>query len=191
MAIFWGVVLSCCITFPLTFGWLRFTLPGADDYQLWFFGLPLFRFPIGAPGLPSSTRLDYTAVLLIVGLAIAFWRRINDGGLLATQRFGFDLVPLVLLFAIAVTGLALTASSPLARPLLLVYLAHASGGRRRLADLAAVWQVLPHRRAAGEHRRDALPDGEQDVERSEPTAAAGPMPALRAWSCRRRSSSKT
>src|SRR5579884_2617026 len=22
--IFWGVILSCCITFPLTFGWLRF-----------------------------------------------------------------------------------------------------------------------------------------------------------------------
>ena len=32
-------------------------------------------------------------------------------GLLAIQRFGFDLVPLVLLVAIAVTGLALTASS--------------------------------------------------------------------------------
>lgn len=32
-------------------------------------------------------------------------------GLRTTQRFGFDLAPLVLLFAIAVTGLALTASS--------------------------------------------------------------------------------
>ena len=32
-------------------------------------------------------------------------------GLLTTQRFGFDLVPLVLLFGIAITGLALTGSS--------------------------------------------------------------------------------
>lgn len=34
-------------------------------------------------------------------------RRLEDVGLRTTQRFGFDLVPLVLLFAIAITGLAL------------------------------------------------------------------------------------
>src|SRR3712207_4397281 len=33
MAMFWGVVLSCLITFPLTFGWIRFTLVPSDDYQ--------------------------------------------------------------------------------------------------------------------------------------------------------------
>ncbi len=44
-------------------------------------------------------------------MAIALWRRTTDAGLLTVQRFDFDLVPLVLLFAIAVTGLALTASS--------------------------------------------------------------------------------
>jgi hypothetical protein len=60
--------------------------------------------------LSPSTR-DFTAILLLVGLAIAFWRRTTDAGLLLTQRFGFDLLPLVLLFAIAITGLALTASS--------------------------------------------------------------------------------
>jgi hypothetical protein len=42
---------------------------------------------------------------------VALWRRLTDAGLLVTQRFGFDLLPLVLLLAIAVTGLALTASS--------------------------------------------------------------------------------
>jgi hypothetical protein len=55
--------------------------------------------------------LDITAFILIVGLGIALKRRLQDVGLRTTQRFGFDLVPLVLLFAIAVTGLALTASS--------------------------------------------------------------------------------
>ncbi|HLH74816.1 MAG TPA: MFS transporter [Chloroflexota bacterium] len=112
MAIFWGVVLSCLITFPLTFGWIRFTLVPPTDYELWFFGLPIFRFPIEAgTGFALFHALDFTAVLLIVGLAIALWRRVSNAGLLATQRFDFDLMPLVLLFAIAITGLALTASS--------------------------------------------------------------------------------
>ena len=112
MCISWGVILSCCITFPLTFGWLRFTLVGADHYQLWFFGLPMFRFAIeGVTGFLLFHGLDITAFILIVGLGIALKRRLEDVGLRTTQRFGFDLVPLVLLFAIAVTGLALTASS--------------------------------------------------------------------------------
>jgi hypothetical protein len=112
MSLFWGVLLSCAVTFPLTFGWIRFTLVPPTDYQLWFFGLPVFRFPIEAgTGFALFHALDFTAMLLIVGLTIALWRRTTDSGLLITQRFGWDLMPLVLLFAIAVTGLALTASS--------------------------------------------------------------------------------
>ena len=112
MCICWGVILSCLITFPLTFGWLRFTLVGHDRYQLWFFGLPMFRFAIeGIVGFSIFHGLDFTALILIVGLGIALKRRLQDVGLRTTQRFGFDLVPLVLLFAIAVTGLALTAST--------------------------------------------------------------------------------
>ncbi len=112
MAIFWGVLLSCAITFPLTFGWLRFTLVPPVDYQLWVFGIPLFQFPVEAGvGFSIFHGLDFTAALLIIGLGIAFWRRITDAGLILTQRFGFDLMPLVLLLAIAITGLVLTASS--------------------------------------------------------------------------------
>lgn len=112
MSIFWGVIISLMVTFPLTFGWLRFTLVPPDHYQLWFFGFALFTFPTAAgTGFAIFHALDFSAALLILGLAIALWRRLNDVGLLTTQRFGFDLVPLVLLVAIAVTGLALTASS--------------------------------------------------------------------------------
>jgi len=112
MCLFWGVLLSCLITFPLTFGWIHFTLVPPARYQLWFFGLPLFQFPIEAgAGFALFHALDFTAALLVIGLGIALWRRLRDVGLLTTQRFGFDLVPLVLLLAIAVTGLALTASS--------------------------------------------------------------------------------
>ncbi len=112
MSIFWGVILSLAITIPLTFGWLHFTLLPHAQYQLWFFGLPLFIFPINSViGFVIFHGLDFTAALLLIGLVIALWRRITDAGLLAIQRFGFDLVPIVLLVAIAVTGLALTASS--------------------------------------------------------------------------------
>lgn len=112
LCIFWGVILSLLITFPLTFGWLHFTLIPLGLYRAWFFGIPLFIFPIrSGAGFLLFHGLDFSAILLLIGLSIVFWRRITDAGLLAIQRFGFDLVPVVLLFAIAVTGLALTASS--------------------------------------------------------------------------------
>lgn len=112
ISIFWGVMLSLAVTLPLTFGWIRFSLVPPDHYQLWVFGFPVFQFPAEAGvGFAFFHALDFTAFLLLIGLGIAFWRRTTDVGLLTTQRFSFDLVPLVLLFAIAVTGLALTASS--------------------------------------------------------------------------------
>lgn len=111
LCIFWGVMLSLAVTVPLTFGWIRFTLVEPDHYKAWFFGFPIVTFPIEAgSGFAIFHILDFTSILLIIGIAIALWRRMNDLGLLATQRFGFDLLPLVLLLAIAVTGLALTAS---------------------------------------------------------------------------------
>lgn len=111
MSIFWGVVLSCLITFPLTFGWIHFTLVPPYRYKIWFFGVPMTTFPISAgSGFAIFHALDFTAALLIIGLGIAFWRRLRDAGQVTMQRFGFDLLPLVLLFAIAVTGLALSAS---------------------------------------------------------------------------------
>jgi hypothetical protein len=112
LCLFWGVVLSLAVTLPLTFGWIRFSLVPPDRYQLWFFGLPVLRFAIAAgTGFALFHALDFTAALLVVGVAVALWRRFTDVGLLTGQRFGFDLLPLVLLFAIAVTGLALTAST--------------------------------------------------------------------------------
>jgi hypothetical protein len=112
LCLFYGVLGSLAVTLPLTFGWIRFTHVPPDAYRLWVFGIPLARFGIRAGiGFGLFHALDFTAVLLLVGIGIALWRRYTDVGLLTTQRFGFDLAPLVLLFAIAVTGLALTASS--------------------------------------------------------------------------------
>lgn len=114
MSIFWGVIISLAITIPLSFGWIRFTLQEPLDYQMHVFGIGLFSFPLETVLAWSIFHaLDFTAVLLLIGVGIAFWRRSTEAGLLAMQRFGFDMLPLILLFAIAVTGLALTASAVL------------------------------------------------------------------------------
>jgi len=110
--IFWGVILSCLITFPLTFGWLRFTQTTTGLYRIWFFGFGLIALPANSPfGFVVIHALDFTAVLLFIGLVLAFHRRFHDLALVAVQRFRFDIVPLALLMAIVVTGLALTADS--------------------------------------------------------------------------------
>ena len=110
--IFWGVILSCLITFPLTFGWLRFTQTTTAQHQLWAFGFPLFSFdPYSLIGLFLYHALDLSALLLLVGIILAVHRRFHDLAQIAVQRFRFDIVPLALLFAIVITGLALTADS--------------------------------------------------------------------------------
>lgn len=110
--IFWGVLLSCLITFPLTFGWLRFTQTTTGLYRVWFFGFGLLAFPADSLfGFVIIHALDFTAALLLIGLVLAFHRRFHDLALVAVQRFRFDILPLALLLAIVVTGLALTADS--------------------------------------------------------------------------------
>jgi hypothetical protein len=110
--IFWGVVLSCLITFPLTFGWLRFTQTSTAQHQIWVFGFPFFSFdPYTVFGFVVYHALDISAVLLLIGLVLAFHRRFHDLALIAMQRFRFDIVPLALLMGIVVTGLALTLDS--------------------------------------------------------------------------------
>lgn len=110
--IFWGVVLSCCITFPLTFGWLRFTQTPAGLYQIWVFGFPFFTLPVDSVfAFLLFHALDLTALLLLIGLILAFHRRFHDLALITVQRFRFDIMPLALLMAIVVSGLALTVDS--------------------------------------------------------------------------------
>lgn len=110
--IFWGVILSCAITFPLTFGWLRFTQTASGLYQIWVFGFPFFSLPADTfLAFLIFHALDITALILLVGLVLAFHRRFHDLALIAVQRFRFDIMPLALLLTIAVTGLALTTDS--------------------------------------------------------------------------------
>jgi hypothetical protein len=109
----WGCVLAFAVTFPLVFGWVRFTSEGlnADRYQAWVFGFPAGSFPLGTPiAFLTFHILDVAALMVIAGCLIAFWRRLHDEGDQTTQRFGLDLLPLLLLVAVSLTGLLLTAS---------------------------------------------------------------------------------
>jgi hypothetical protein len=61
--------------------------------------------------------LDICAVMVLIGVFVALWRRSRDRGAMSVQQFSNDMLPLILLFAISVTGLFLTASTHLMRGL--------------------------------------------------------------------------
>jgi len=111
--IMWGCLLAAAITFPLVFGWVHFKLVGDIGYQAYVFGFP------ASPPIPGRSilawvmfhGLDISAVMVIAGCAIAIHRRLKDKGAIAQQQFLLDFVPHMLLIAISVSGLMLTASS--------------------------------------------------------------------------------
>ncbi|HKP72799.1 MAG TPA: hypothetical protein VJT82_07670, partial [Pyrinomonadaceae bacterium] len=110
--IMWGCVISALVTFPLVFGWIHFKLEGAQGYRAYLFGFPTSILN-GRSILAWVTfhALDFTAIMVIAGCAIAIRRRLHDRGAIALQQFMLDFVPHLLLIAISVTGLMLTASS--------------------------------------------------------------------------------
>jgi NNP family nitrate/nitrite transporter-like MFS transporter len=112
LLIMWGCIISALITFPLVFGWVSFRLEGDTGYRAYVFGFPLNMME-GRSLIAWLTfhALDITAVMVIAGCAIAIHRRLRDRGAIALQTFLLDFVPHLLLIAIAVSGLMLTASS--------------------------------------------------------------------------------
>ena len=111
--IMWGCVLAAAITFPLVWGWIHFeTVPGTVDvYRAFIFGWTAADFPVASPlAFIVFHGLVWASLLVIAGVMVAFRRRMVDRGAAAVQQFGFDMLPLVLLFAISASGLMLTAS---------------------------------------------------------------------------------
>ena len=111
--ILWGCLLASAITFPLVFGWIHFTLDpdGLQRYRVIIFGFETFAFPIESLwGVLIFHGLVWSAFLVIAGVMLAMRRRMRDRDAAALQQFSEDIVPLVLLFAISVTGLMLTVS---------------------------------------------------------------------------------
>jgi hypothetical protein len=111
--IMWGCILAFAITFPLVFGWIHFeTVPGdVGSYRTFVFGFATGSFPIHSLiAFLIFHGLVWSSFLVIAGVMLAMRRRMRDHGAAAIQRFAEDFLPLILLFAISMTGLLLTAS---------------------------------------------------------------------------------
>ena len=111
--IMWGCLIAGAITFPLVWGWVHFeTVPGdIEIYRTFVFGIAVQDFPVESlTAFLIFHGLVWASFLVIAGVMLAFRRRMIDHGAAATQQFAQDILPLLLLFAISVTGLMLTAS---------------------------------------------------------------------------------
>ena len=145
-----------------------------ERYQAFVFGLRVFTFDLASPLAPLVFNvLDISAVLVIAGVSLAMWRRGRDRGALAVQQFGADLLPLVMLFAVSITGVFLTVSTHLMRGLHFVFLSqlHAVTVIFTLLYLP-LRQVLPHLPAARAARRRLL-------SRDRREGRGGPLRAMR------------
>ena len=113
LLIMWGCVIAIAITFPLVFGWLHFaSLPDdLDWYQAYLFGFPTFKFPIySLVAFLLFHGLVWASFLVMAGVMLAMRRRMREEGAAALQSFSEDFMPLILLFAVSLSGLMLTAS---------------------------------------------------------------------------------
>jgi len=108
-----GCTLAFAITFPLVFGWVHFEsfADNAEMYRVNVFGLNVDCFSVhSVKAFLMFNLLNIAAILVLIGLLMAAWRRCTDPGERATQSFTEDIVPLLLIFAVTATGLALTVS---------------------------------------------------------------------------------
>ncbi|WP_189605587.1 MFS transporter [Salinimicrobium marinum] len=106
-----GCLLAFAITVPLTFGWIHFVLKPGDDttYYALLFGFEAGSFSLGSPlAFIAFHGLVWSSVLVTIGAVLMMQRRFTDGGLIATQSFENDWLPLILLIAISVTGLGIS-----------------------------------------------------------------------------------
>lgn len=113
MLILWGCALAVAITFPLVFGWLAFESIAGDPstYRVVVFGFPTLSFPSDSlVAFLVFHGLVWASFLVIAGVMLAFRRRLREEGAAALQSYAEDFLPLILLFAVSLTGLMLTAS---------------------------------------------------------------------------------
>jgi hypothetical protein len=121
----WGCLLAAAVTFPLSFGWVRFETArnSQEIYNAFMFGIPVGSFRLGSVIAELTFNiLDIAAVMVLIGVFFAMWRRGRDRDARSVQQFSNDLLPLILLFAISITGLFLTASTHLMHGLHYVFL---------------------------------------------------------------------
>src|SRR5262249_22029103 len=110
----WGGMLAFALTFPLVFGWIHFeSVPAnASIYRVHLFGVAIEEFAVNSfRGFLHFNLLNISAVLMLIGLCLSVKLRLSDHGEIAIQTFADDVLPLLLLFTVCVTGLMLSVSS--------------------------------------------------------------------------------
>jgi hypothetical protein len=114
MLIMWGCIIAVAITFPLVFGWLYFepVIGELETYQIVVFGFPTATVQTGSLlAFAIFHGLVWSSFMVIAGVMLAMRRRMRDEGAAALQRYVEDFMPLILLFAVSLTGLMITASN--------------------------------------------------------------------------------
>ena len=108
-----GCVIAMAVVVPLIFGWVWFESEPSDlhSYKVMAFGQHLRTIPVdGVEAFVAFHGLVWAAFFVTAGTSVALWRRLRDRGDQATQAFGNDIAPLLILLAIAITGLLMTVS---------------------------------------------------------------------------------
>ena len=79
----WGCLLAAAVTFPLSFGWVRFetAMNNQQIYRAFMFGIPLNSFRLGTWIAELTFNiLDVAAAMVLIGVFFALWRRGRDRG---------------------------------------------------------------------------------------------------------------
>ncbi|MDB6052877.1 MAG: major facilitator superfamily 1 [Verrucomicrobiales bacterium] len=108
-----GCTLAFAVVIPLVMGWVHFeTSEGSDQiYHLYVFNLAAGSFGIHSfQAFMFFNALNVSAFVVLIGLAMAVFRRFTDKGEKAVQTFYMDWLPLILIAFVTVTGLMLTVS---------------------------------------------------------------------------------
>lgn len=110
-AIFWGVVVVSAICFALAWGWMSFSLVDQQIYCARMFDIPLITFRVGSlTAFLAFNAINLGALLVLLGLVLAFWQRFKMRSLEKAERLGDHFSSLYLLLAVTVSGLLLTVS---------------------------------------------------------------------------------
>jgi nitrate reductase gamma subunit len=109
-----GCVIAAAITFPLVSGWVHFehgSTGPEPTFVVWVSGFPVREIVLGGiEAFAVFHGLILASFLVIPGVMLVMYRRMREPGAVAVQRFGRDFLPLVLLFAVAFSGLLLWVS---------------------------------------------------------------------------------